>query len=435
MCQLGSSSILKMILVFLCFIFVNFSAIAKPLKILSLNFNAESNNLRLKKKRLKLFENYIKTQDLDVVMVQECWQVNGLSNLAIQVARDLDYDLAYNFEDGVMGVRVTSTSILAKKKYHLRDIKIFKLPHSAPTIGDGQKTWVALGAVNILIGGKINIDREHEAYFWTTHLASQKAADRLDQVTFALSKIKQSTNASWESANVFFAGDMNAESESPEMSAIRGQGFEDVWSQTHHDDLGITFTDDLMDPEYNPMVHAAGQFPAQDTFGQAARIDYIFAHVPAVHSLTSVRVFTAPIENVWMSDHFGIYAAIDWSKTPEESGPSSSSDSVPSSMGPPTQLILTEKSFGQMWGRRDFEVTSARGFSIQNLSHVRAKLSFTGHREQIYNSPDAFLEQNNVDSFSFFRRGDYPYRLSIVDEAAHGDPSVYQEMYGIIHVK
>lgn len=426
---------MKRIFSFLCFICLSVSVSAKPLKILSLNFNAESNQLRLKKKRLKIFEQYIKNKDLDVVMVQECWQVNGLSNFAIQVARDLDYDLAYNFEDGIAGVRVTSTSILAKKKFHLRDIQVYKLPHSAQSTGDGQKTWVALGAVNILLGAKINIDQSHSAYLWTTHLATENANFRFDQVKFALSKMKESVQGSWSEANVFFAGDMNAESKSPEILAIQAQGFDDVWTQTHQDDPGNTFTDDLNDPEYNPMAHAAGQFPAQDTYGGAARIDYIFSHLAGAHSSSLVRVFTAPIEHVWMSDHFGLSAAFDWSQTQADNPTTPSLDSIPATMGPPTQLSLTEKTYGQMSGRKDFEVASPRGFAIQNLTHVKAVFSITGHREQIYNSPDAFLERDNVDSFNFFRPGDYPYRLSIVDDDSIATSPMIQEMFGTLHVK
>jgi endonuclease/exonuclease/phosphatase family metal-dependent hydrolase len=112
--------------------------------------------------------------------------------------------------------------------------------------------------------------------------------------------------------HVIVAGDMDA---TPDAATIRfwtgrqsleGRSvcYRDAWTGCHGAEPGHTFT-----PENWLTTHAeAGDWELE----LGRRIDYILVrctdHGPTLHVQACRRVFTAPADGVWASDHFGVTA-------------------------------------------------------------------------------------------------------------------------------
>ncbi len=110
------------------------------------------------------------------------------------------------------------------------------------------------------------------------------------------------------SPHVVLAGDFDAD---PEAASVRfwcgrqslgGMSvcYRDAWESTHPGDPGHTFTPD------NPLM-ANPDWPFR-------RIDYIFVRCadygPTLEVSSCARIFDAPIDGVWASDHFGVVAGL-----------------------------------------------------------------------------------------------------------------------------
>lgn len=402
-------------------------------RMLSLNFNSETFNTGLQKRRLPLIEKYIRDNDLDIVLFQECWEIGRYDNFAKKLAEDLNMSVVSHFEDGLTGFKVTSISIVAKKGLQIRNMRAYKLPHSAKTIGDGRHFWLGLGEVNMLIGANITLPTGETASVWNAHLSTVKSKYRVDQVNFALAKIKELADynkAEWLDQLTLFGGDLNSAPESPEMNILRGSKFIDLWQASHPFDPGHTIVGDPEDVEYNPIVHGSGQFPAQDEEEPTARIDYIYAHIPKPFYTTLGRVFTAPINNIWMSDHFGLRGEIDLAGAIPDQLPSADSDF---SKTPPTQFFdVTEKNQYKLPDKIELTVSSERGLTVRNFTDNKVKIEFGGRRSQVYTSPYGTLSKNELTSYVFFTPGDYPCKISVSLKAFGGQEDVVD---AIVHVK
>jgi endonuclease/exonuclease/phosphatase family metal-dependent hydrolase len=77
--------------------------------------------------------------------------------------------------------------------------------------------------------------------------------------------------------------------------------YRDAWQHLHPDDPGHTFT------SANPLV-AEGTWPLE----RGRRIDYVLVrcadHGPGLDIVACERIFEAPVDGVWASDHFGVVA-------------------------------------------------------------------------------------------------------------------------------
>jgi hypothetical protein len=308
-----------------------------------------------------------------------------------------------------------------RKDFHLHGVRAFKLPHSAPTVGNGQTTWAGFGAVNILLGGQITLPGGQNVFVWTTHLNDSSSAIRQDQVNFALDAMASQAQAAgqdWAHAWVIFAGDLNSAPESAEQGLLRGQ-LQDNWLVTHPGDPGYTLVDDVTDKEYNPMVHGAGLFPSQYGPQGTERIDYSYVHIPRNFGVTTTRVFTAPLNNTWMSDHFGLFTTYDFTGRGPGSSPSADSDF---SLEPTQALTLVSKD--QLPLHQDFSAAVAKGFTLINTSDDYAMFSFISGKKNVYTSSHVAITKGETASFSFFAPGDYNYALWLGD----------REMSGTVHV-
>ncbi len=386
--------------------------------MLSLNFNAEQTNSRLKKIRFATLKKYIYENDLDVVFVQESWSFGKFNNLATELAGEMNMDVISHFEDGVTGILVTSTSIIAKKGLKLRNARYYKMPHSAPTWGDGHNFWIGFGGVNMLIGANITLPTGEMASLWSTHLSTVSSQDRIDQVQFAIQKMKALADFSsldWRDTLTIIAGDFNAGPNSREMNSLRGAEFVDLWQASHPFDPGHTLVGDVDDPEYNPVVHGPGQFPSQAGPEETNRIDYIYAHIPKPFFTSLGRVFTAPAqvdgETGWMSDHFGLRGEIDLAGEIPEALPSADSDF---SKLPPTQMVEITRQNAAKWPPRvDFTASAERGLTVMNSASARVEFDFQKKLKGVYTKPGGTASSGEMMSFLFFEPGDYPYKMKI----------------------
>ena len=88
--------------------------------------------------------------------------------------------------------------------------------------------------------------------------------------------------------------------------------YRDVWSATHPDEPGHTFSQD------NPLVRR-GDMPEEE----GRRIDYVMVrcadHGPTLHADRCERLFSEAVNGVWASDHFGLVADLSLPRHPSGS--------------------------------------------------------------------------------------------------------------------
>lgn len=394
-----------------------FAQTSSQIKLLQLNFNAETTNSTLEAKRFTNLENFTKQNDPDAVLIQECWSYGSDPVMAIKFAADMGMDVHYHLEDGVSGVRVTGLCMVTKKSLNARNVQMFVLPGSAKTTGNGQTTWVSLGEVNILIGAEITLPNGANGYLWTTHLKTDSDSIGLQQATFAITQIKAlvtQTGGTWDNAYVFFTGDMNNGPSSNSMTYFRNSGLTDNWTVAHPNDYGLTTIGDIANPMYDPMVHGVDLFPQQNGFQETERIDYIYSHIPQKYSVAMTRTFTdtATGGGVWMSDHFAVFGTFDFSggtlNNPEN-------DEGPNPPGPTTVYTLTDAELQNLPASKNFVVTSTRGLTLVNDPNVNVQFFFTDDNGAVYPSNSAGMGLGDIDSFAFFASGTYKYRMIVRD--------------------
>lgn len=106
--------------------------------------------------------------------------------------------------------------------------------------------------------------------------------------------------------SAIIGGDLDAEPDAPSVRLLRNR-FRDLWREHNGDHPGPTFA-----PSLDPLI--------DDGRLGDRRIDYLFAHDgpngPALEVRLCERVFTTPVDDVWISDHFGLIA--DLTPTPAE---------------------------------------------------------------------------------------------------------------------
>lgn len=141
------------------------------------------------------------------------------------------------------------------------------------------------------------VERERQA------VASARAVERLA--------------ADWVPRHVVLAGDFDAGPDAASMRFWCGRqsldgmsvSYRDAWEAVHPDESGHTFTplNPLVPSMTNPMV-VDGETPL--VLGE--RIDHIMLrgghHGYLMHVAACERIFDAPVNGVWGSDHFGVVA-------------------------------------------------------------------------------------------------------------------------------
>jgi endonuclease/exonuclease/phosphatase family metal-dependent hydrolase len=108
-------------------------------------------------------------------------------------------------------------------------------------------------------------------------------------------------------AHVVLAGDFTSDPEAANVRFIAGRQsldgesvcYRDAWESVHGGEPGETFTSD------NPLV-ADWDWPFR-------RLDYVFVRCgehggPTLEIIACERIFDAPVDGVWASDHYGVVA-------------------------------------------------------------------------------------------------------------------------------
>jgi endonuclease/exonuclease/phosphatase family metal-dependent hydrolase len=111
-------------------------------------------------------------------------------------------------------------------------------------------------------------------------------------------------------AHVVLAGDFTSDPEAANVRFIAGRQsldgtsvcYRDAWESVHPGEPGETFTPD------NPLV-ADWDWPFR-------RLDYVFVRCglhggPTLEITACERIFDHPVDGVWASDHFGVYADLE----------------------------------------------------------------------------------------------------------------------------
>lgn len=233
----------------------------------------------------------LRALDADVVALQEVLRVDGLDQLD-EVGEGLGYHAAFGHEGG--GCYPFGNALLSRWPVLRREV--FALPREGT-----HENRCALLAWLDSPWGPLPV--------CTTHLNW-----RLDQGHVRVAQVR--ALAAWLAARVdadalplVLAGDFNAEADADEMRYLRGAtglGGPCV----HYVDCFAAAGDGSRGHTYAPRRNAY----AAPTREPDRRIDYVLVRGPNDRcegdALEARVVFDAPVDGVWASDHFGVWARV-----------------------------------------------------------------------------------------------------------------------------
>jgi endonuclease/exonuclease/phosphatase family metal-dependent hydrolase len=397
---------------------------ATLLKVLTLNFNAEmvppDVKSHLRDRRFKAIVDWLKVHDPDVIMLQEGWNFHGDVSVAQTIARAMKYDVTYRLTMGAPGFIYSSEAILAKKSLRMSDRRDVELPHNACHFGDGKSWTLITGPVSYAVGATLKLASGEPLYVYTSHLVGDSDGDKRDQFVAMSEAIRaqiEKDGGRFTHAKVIMGGDLNSVPASPLDLYAQNVGYRDAWEETHPFDPGYTDCADPSDPCYNPMQLAGDLFPSQSDESHSRRIDHVYTMGDELKTLASTMVFTAPLEGVWMSDHYGLLATIGVNGEMPSSIPNPARDHE-GELLPTHMLELTPKMFqcdGPSIDRRcgsrlsPFYVVGPRGLTIVNVKGVGfLKVQFRGPGD-VFASSHASLDNGERASFVFSKDGNYSF--------------------------
>jgi endonuclease/exonuclease/phosphatase family metal-dependent hydrolase len=406
----------------------------QTLKVLSLNFNAEvfftDKDGFWREQRYARILDWIHRNDPDVIAIQEAWEFRSDPLMAVTLARDIGYDLAYSLDMGVPGLFYNGNAILAKKSLHLSDEVDTVLPHSAFFTGDRKKTIFITGAVTVAVGAVLHPDGSPPIYVYTSHLVGGSVQERSDQMVAMHKAILghlAKNHDDWNSTRVMIMGDFNDDGTAPTIQFPRSQGYVDTWDLAHPDlvdgEKAITNCGIPTSRYFLPLVLGAGQFPSQTGPGglYCNRIDWLMAHAPDFKVLASTMVFTGPYRGLWMSDHTGVFSTIAFDGAAEPPAPLPNPPRDYAQPLPYTKFLKITGSLikcdtifpdeGCTKRMPDLTAHMAPGFTLMNYTHTKLAVHVRGPGT-ISSYPDAGLKPGDPVAFSFSRPGEYSYVIS-----------------------
>jgi endonuclease/exonuclease/phosphatase family metal-dependent hydrolase len=225
----------------------------------------------------------IKRLDADVVLLQEVPWTRGTGNVAVRLAKQLDYNYLYYRANGNKNLIFFEEGEAILSRFPLNDVVFTEL---LPQAGFFESR-VTLGAKAVTPLGGVN--------FFVAHLT-----DKDPKVNKGQAKALRSFVEAHSTGLTVVAGDFNALEDSPQLMDLSGDWI-DTYRVAHPGDQGLTCCiDDLK----------AGP---SETLEE--RIDYIFL----VHSngrlISAQHAFFHPFEVgdgwQWASDHTGLMVEIE----------------------------------------------------------------------------------------------------------------------------
>ena len=292
------------------------------LKILQLNFNdemvMEDGENRFRDRRFPIMVQWIRDNDPDIIFINEGWNYRGFYSVIQALAEAVDYDYNYNVGMGIPFLFADSDGILVKKKFQLSKKQSFECPDGFPVIGSGKDWVLPLGSNTYTSGGRIVLDNGSAAYVYSTHLISESMnvnANLNDSLAIdnAIEKDILANGDDPFTTTKIVGGDFNSDPSQPAPRAFVALGYHDTFAEAHPDapyDVSCSNCADPTSIYYNPMTIAPGLFPKQAEIGPANRIDYVLASGPQIKTLASTMIFTNTINDIWMSDHSGLFSTI-----------------------------------------------------------------------------------------------------------------------------
>lgn len=277
-----------------------------------------------RERRFETFMSQIKEFVPDVIFLQEA---NPSGNYASRVAKELDYDEIHHvcnagIKLGPIGIPINSKEgivILSKKELQLEEIDVVKLAGSLGVYGDLISLHFDESIFALV--GKIKINNT-PVYLVNVHLSAEPAFDssqvgnRISQVIKLMKYLSK-----FEEYPIILGGDFNATPESKEIKLITKEiKYFDTFKKNSSENV---FTwDPLVNTNTNfstSYFDACGKRLSEKEMKSAdydkvpRRIDYIFLNNKFLHDdvLNTKIIFNSPIDDVFVSDHFGVVTTIN----------------------------------------------------------------------------------------------------------------------------
>jgi len=401
---------------------------SQPLKVLTLNFNAEvlpeDGNYHFRDRRFAEITKWITEQDPDVVFFVEGWNYHQYSSVIQAIAEAVGYDYHYRLTMGFPGLLYDSDGVIAKKKYQMSQRQNKKLPHSAPSIGDGVSWVIVTGGVSQAVGARLNLEDGTPMYVYSGHLIGKTQAQRDDQISAMNTVVRKHVERNgedWSHSNVLLGGDFNSTPDASGIKALQENGYHETFGEAHPGSTACTLCNEPQTAEFNPMTIAPGQYPAQNKPGTNDRIDYIFARGPTVQTLSSTITFTNTLSGIWMSDHYGVFSTISLGSRLQLGGVPNPIQDNPVDSNSSYYLGLKNTDFNcagkdECWsGLAAVQGSAMKGLTIFNDGSHSIKIQISG-KGQIFPTNNTKLEPGEITSF-FFEPGKH-YQYNIVQNGS-----------------
>lgn len=415
-----------------------------PLKVLTLNFNSEEvindSNHYVRDRRFNGIKEWVKKNDPDIILLEEAWSYRGDRSVAVSLAHAIGYDVSYRLEMGFYTFLSEADAVLTKKNLNMTEHYAFKLPHSAPEIGNGTTWEIELGAVSYAVGAKLKMSNGLPLYAFATHLTGKTAADRADQVAAVIAHIKaigKKDGIPWDQIHAIVGGDFNSTIDELGPQAMLSDGFLDTYGIVHPNDVNCTLCEEPLSDWFNPFTIASGLFPSQAQERDSVRIDYIFSHGPTLKPFSSVLTFTAPQNGVWMSDHYGLTTEFSGQSNNPISNITHDSDgtmvkAVINTINDEIVNCVLDKICSNELPVK--EVKGARGIVFENNGQFNLQVIIKGPG-YIFANNSAYLAPNERASFSFSQVGNFDYTIYINSTSVNeSSPTLLTRLNGKINV-
>ncbi|MDB5038794.1 MAG: endonuclease/Exonuclease/phosphatase family protein [Bacteriovoracaceae bacterium] len=417
---------------------------SKSLKVLNFNFNSESsiseNHDKLCDLRYAAFVDWVREYDPDIILLQEGWDYRSDPSVALTIAREIGYDVAYRIDLGFPAYLYDSNAVLAKKSLLMTAEHDLKLPHSSVQIGNG-KTWdIGFGAISYAIGVKLSLPDGETLYAYSTHFLASSVDERADQFRAIDEDIRQraeSDQLSIDKVHVLIGGDFNSIPTEASLVAAVQAGYRDSFAVVHPRDRSCSFCSVPSKPFFNPITVGAGQIPAQTVFSPDQRLDYILVRSPTLTAVSSQLVFTAPRDGVWLSDHYGVFTTFNQNSFLMPPLPTNIHDTKERDLVPAQIVKLKSDDFrcrdikDDCFHRILDASVGSRGITFLNHANFEIHIDLEGPGF-IFTSSSTTLAPENLASFVFSSPGDY--RFSVVNASLPAWP-FGAKLLGILHVE
>ena len=240
------------------------------LKIVTFNLLHGFPSFENLEQRTDIVVDWINTVQPDLLALQEAAQTATMMNRGEIIAQRTGYHWAWTKAAGVPGVFEEGPGVLSRAP--IAASEGIQLPHVVNTFGVRSATRAEVDTA----AGRVAMV--------SMHLGGDSPPDvviNADQATAAESFLMASA-----ATTHLLGGDTNATPDEPGMVYLRGQ-LDDAWQTANPSDPGLT----------DPVPTAMN------------RIDYLYVE-RSVQVLACELLFTAPVNGIYASDHFGVMCTV-----------------------------------------------------------------------------------------------------------------------------